>query len=363
MKTNGKRSYHCIHDRSWVCLFFLFFSGCQLGYLWHVSVGQMEMLGNRVSIEEALEQYDFSEEEKKKLLLISEIKIFAREKLQMDIDEDLYSSYVHLDRPYVSYLLRASPVYELKAHEWNFPVIGSAPYKGFFDKEKAKKEAQILSEEGYDIYIRGVSAYSTLGWFNDPVFSSMLSYSESDFVVIIFHELVHTVLFFKNHVNFNERFAEFLGRKAALSFYTEKEGPESQTVKKMFKEWKDELLFSSFMVQEYQSLSEWYKNQKGNINLEMKEKRLKEIQNRFNMEIHPQLRTIHYNYFSHIKLNNARLLSYRSYSYNMEEFEKLFTSSLINKNIKAFIDYCIQFEKTENPEEVFSKAVIDLEGV
>ena len=85
-----------------------------------------------MSIERALKKYDFSEVERKKLLLISEIKVFAREKLQLDIDEDLYSSYVHLDRPYVSYLIRVSPVYELKAYEWNFPVIGSAPYKGFF---------------------------------------------------------------------------------------------------------------------------------------------------------------------------------------------------------------------------------------
>ena len=98
-------------------------------------------------------------------------------------------------------------------------------------------------------------------------FSSMLSYSENDFVVMIFHELAHTVLFFKNHVDFNERFAEFLGRKAALAFYLEKEGPESETVKMMYKRVEeDELFFSSFMVQEYQSLSQWYEDKKGKNN-------------------------------------------------------------------------------------------------
>ena len=358
MKISMNLSYNCIHRLPVFYLFFLFFSGCQISYLWHVSLGQMELLGDRVAIEKALEKYEFNEDEKEKLLLISEIKIFAREKLQMDIEEDLYSSYVHLERPYVSYLLRVSPIYELKAHEWNFPVIGSAPYKGFFDKEKAKKEAKFFPTEEYDVYIRGVSAYSTLGWFNDPIFSSMLSYGKNDFVVMIFHELVHTVLFFKDQINFNERFAEFLGRKATLFFYLEKEGPESETVKRMRKEWKDELLFSSFMVQEYQSLSQWYENKKGKINSEMKQKRLKAIQDRFVMEVQPQLETDQYNYFSEIQLNNARLLSYRSYSYNMEEFERLFTSPVINKNIKTFIDYCTQFEKEENPEEAFSKAVM-----
>ena len=343
------------------CLIFLFFTGCQAGYLWHVSLGQMELLSDRVSIEEALEEYDFSKEEKKKLLLISEIKAFAREKLKMDIDEDLYSSYVHLDRPYVSYLLRVSLSYELKAYEWDFPVIGSAPYKGFFDKEKAKEAAESFSKEEYDTYVRGVSAYSTLGWFDDPVFSSMLSYSESDFVVMVFHELVHTVLFFKNHINFNERFAEFVGRKAALTFYLEKEGEASETVKKIQKEWQDELLFSSFMAQEYQSLDQWYKDKKGKVTSDMKQQKLQEIQIRFLTEIQPQLRTNQYKYFSKIKLNNARLLSYRSYNYNMEEFEKLFTSSLVNKKIEAFIDYCTRFEEAEDPEKAFSKVVMKMD--
>ena len=317
----------------------------------------MDLLSRRVSIEKALEKYDFSEEEKKKLKLVSEIKTFASEKLKMDIDDDVYSSYVQLDQPYVTYLLRVSLAYELKAYQWSFPVVGSVPYKGFFNKDKALEEAQSFPKKKYDVYLRGVSAYSTLGWFEDSILSSMLSYKESDFVVTIFHELIHTVLFFKDHINFNERFAEFLGRKAALLFYLDKEGPDSETVKTMHGEWEDELLFSSFMVQEYEALNQWYKENKGKINPERKQKRLKAIQDRFLSEIQPKLKLNQYNYFLKIKLNNAILLSYRTYNYNMEEFEKLFASPLVNKNIKAFIEYCAQFEKEEDPEEALSRAV------
>ena len=340
----------------------LFLISCSsIDYLWHVSRGQMSLLNSRISIEKALKKYNFSENEKKKLQLVSEIKTYATEKLKMDINEDLYSSYVHLDRPYVSYLLRVSSAYELKAYEWDFPVIGSAPYKGYFDKEKAKEAAEAFSKEEYDTYLRGVSAYSTLGWFDDPVFSTMLSYSESDFVVMIFHELVHTVLFFKDHINFNERFAEFTGRKAAVQFYLEKKGQaDSEIVKKMNMEWEDELLFSFFMMVEYEALDQWYKNNKGKVSPEMKQTRLEEIQSRFLAEVQPNLKTDHYNYFSNITLNNALLLSYRSYNYNMAEFEKLFVSPLVNKNIKAFIEYCIRFEKEENPEEAFSRAILQL---
>ena len=342
------------------CVTFFCFVGCQTGYLWHVSVHQIGLLTKRVSIEKALRKYEFSEEEKEKIKLISEIKTFAVDVLKLDIKRGLYSSYVDLGRPYVTYLLRVSPAYELKPYKWNFPIVGSTPYKGFFDRQKAQQAAEAFSRTEYDVYVRGVSAYSTLGWFNDPVFSSMLSYGESDFVTIIFHELIHTILFFKNHINFNERFAEFAGRKAAISFYRYKEGEESETVKKMQREWEDELLFSSFMVGEYEELKRWYEDHRGTVTLETKKERLKEIQERFVIEIKPSLKTSQYDYFSNIELNNARLLSYRSYNYDMEEFERLFTSSLIQEDIKAFIEYCMQFKKEKDPEAALSQAVSTL---
>ena len=339
------------------CLTFFCLIGCQTGYLWHVSVHQIDLLTKRVSIEKALKKYSLSEEETEKLRLISEVKTFAKDTLQLDIDTGIYSSYVHLDRPYVTYLLRVSSAYELKPYEWSFPIVGSAPYKGFFDKQKAQKAAESFSRTEYDVYVRGVSAYSTLGWFNDPIFSSMLSYKERDLVTMVFHELIHTILFFKNHINFNERFAEFLGRKAAISFYLQKEGKDSKTVKTMQREWEDELLFSSFMMGEYEDLEKWYKDNKGEVTTESKQKRLKEIQVRFVTEIKPNLKTSYYNYFSNIELNNARLLSYRSYNYDMEEFERLFISPVINEDIKAFIEYCMQFKKATDPEAALSQAV------
>ncbi len=345
------------------CLVFLLLTGCSahFQYLWHVSYNQMGLLMKKTSIKKALKKYSFNEEQKKKLQLVLEIKTFAREKLKLDIDKGLYSSYVHLERPYVSYLLRVSPVYELTAYKWDFPIVGSFPYKGFFDKDKMEQAAASFPEEEYDVSIRGVRAYSTLGWFNDPILSTMFFYEETDFVVTVFHELMHTVLFFKDHVDFNERFAEFVGRQAALLFYLDKEGQESETVQRMLAEWEDELLFSSFMVSEYEMLEKWYAEHKGEINREMKQERLQEIQERFRVEIQVNLNTNRYDYFSDVELNNAQLLSYRSYNYNMAEFEKLFESSLINKDIKAFVEYCAQFRKEQDPEAAISQAIAQQE--
>ena len=342
------------------CSFALLTACSNLGYFWNVSKGQLQLLKDQVPIKEALGKYDFTEEQKKKLQLVSKIKDFAKNKLKMDIDENIYSSYVQLDKPYVTYLLRVSLAYELKAYEWDFPVIGSVPYKGFFDKEEAISAMKTFPKEKYDVYMRGVSAYSTLGWFEDPILSSMLSYKERDFVVMIFHELAHTVLFFKDHVNFNERFAEFVGRKSALSFYTDREGEQSENRQKILSDWEDEILFSSFMVQEYNNLKEWYQTHKGKITPETKKQRIREIQDRFLKDIKPNLKTENYNYFPEIELNNAKLLSYRSYNFNMEEFEKLFNYPSIKQNIEAFIAYCVQFKKEKNPELALSKAVQNL---
>jgi len=338
----------------------LFLTSCDIKYFTDVSLGQIQLLSRRVPIEKALETYEFTENEIKKLKLVSKVKKFAKEQLELDINEKIYSTYVQLEQPYVSYLLRVAFAYELKAYEWDFPVIGLTPYKGFFSKEKALKAAKLFPPEEYDTYVRGVTAYSTLNWFEDSILSSMLAYSERNFVVTLFHELAHTVLFFKDHINFNERFAEFVGRRAAEQFYASIEGEGSQTLKQMQNEWADELQFSSFITNEYQMLKTWYEQNKGKISPEIKKNRLQEMQKRFLLEVKPNLHTQRYNYFSKLKLNNALLLSYRSYQHNTGEFETLFNSSKINKNISAFVKYCSQFEDAKNPEQALSQSLLNL---
>ena len=341
-----------------VRLLFIALSPLQLGgcYWWHVSVNQMRLLSQSVPIEEALEKHDFTEEEKKKLLMVEEIKSFARERLKMDIDEDVYTSYVQLDSPYVTYVLRVSHAYELKPHTWWFPPpVGSVPYKGFFDRELALEEEKSFPPEKYDTWVRGVTAYSTLDWFDDPVLSSMLAYPERHFVVTVFHELTHTVLFFSGKIDFNERFAEFVGRKAAEIFYREREGENSETVQLMRAEWADELAFSSYMEKEYKLLDQWYKDHKGENDPAAKKKRIREIQERFQKNILPNMNTSRYDYFPDMELNNAILLSYRTYTNKMGEFEQLF--ALLNEDMEAFIGYCARFEDAENPGEAFSSAV------
>ena len=341
-----------------ILLFLFSLTSCaDLGYFWNSSRGQIRLILKKVPLEKALKTKSLTEEERTKIKLVSEIKAYAKNNLKMNIDDQIYSSYVQLDKPYVTYLLRVSSAYELKAYKWTFPIVGSVPYKGFFKKEDALEEAKSFPKEKYDVFVRGVTAYSTLGWFEDSILSSMLRYEESDFTTMIFHELAHTVLFFKGHINFNERFAEFVGRKAAISFYKNREGEDSKKAQSMRDRWRDELIFSAFMVAEYESLNKWYKENKGNITAEQKKKRIRDIQDRFLQNIRPQLLTDSYDYFPQIELNNAKLLSYRSYNFKMDEFEALFNSPEINQNIKSFIDFCLKFQSEKDPEKALSLSI------
>ena len=353
---NFKNSKTSTKSFTLISLFFvvgLFSTSCST-YLWHVQTNYLKILQNKVPIEEALEKYDLSEDEKEKLKMVDEIKTYAIENLKLDIDKNIYSEYVQLDRPYVTYLLRVSHYDELKPHTWNMPIVGTVPYLGFFSLERAQQEEKEFSKTEYDTYVRGVSAFSTLKWFEDPILSSMLSYETSDFVNTIFHELAHSLLFFNDHIDFNERFAEFVGRKASLQFYLSKEGDTSLTVQKMQNSWHDELIFSRFISQELELLQEWYLSHKGRLTPELKRQRIQQIQVEFETNLKSQLKTDRYYYFSQREFNNAQLLPYRSYSYKMDEFEVLYEHS---QNLHQFIEELKPLRESENPETALSEKI------
>ena len=154
-------------------LFCLFaFTGCQLGYIAESAYHQADILRRRVPLEQALTDLPLSEKERQRIELTLEVRKFMREDLGLKVGKN-YSSYVALDRDYVSYAVNAAPKDELRAYKWHFPIVGSVPYKAYFKKEKAKKMARELAQEkNLDTFVRGVSAYSTLGWFPDPLLSS-----------------------------------------------------------------------------------------------------------------------------------------------------------------------------------------------
>jgi predicted aminopeptidase len=322
-------------------------AGCQLGYYLHTAYHQEKLLGTRVPIERALKSDKLNEAQKAKLRLVQEAKAFAEGPLGLK-KSDNYTSFVQLDEPYVTYVVQAAYIYELKPYLWHFPFVGDVPYKGYFVKSMAEEEAASFDPKRYDTYVRGVSAYSTLGWFQDSVLSSMLRYEDADLVETIIHETIHTTLYIKSAADFNERLATFMGHEGMRLFYLSKEGEKSPHLKEAEEEAFDEKLFSQFLTRELESLKTWYEKNHGRVTPELKQARLKEIQVRFTEEVRPKMKRKGYLDFEKRELNNAYLLAYRTYEYSLDDFAKLYDK--MGHDFHKTIEWMKGLEKAKDPE-------------
>lgn len=330
-------------------------TGCQMGYLVKSGYNQMKLLSSRTPLDEALESSQLTDEEKRKLRLAQEARHFAESVLHLTPTKN-YTSYVKLDRPYVTYVVSAAPRWELKHFEWSYPLVGKMPYKGYFNEADAKTEEQELQKENLDTYLRGVSAYSTLGWFKDPILSSMLRYDDYDLVNTIIHETVHATLYIKHAADFNEQLATFMGHKGAEKFYEKKEGAGSATLKAVQLENTDAKVFSEFITQEIKSLKKWYQDLPENSRSEAARKtRINQIQQKFKEKVLPRLQTDAYKTFPDIALNNARLLVYKTYMQDLSDFEALYEK--VDGDFKKFIEKCKALESSKNPSEDLKKLI------
>lgn len=320
-----------------------------MGYLMKSGYGQMKLLSSRVPIDEALQDSKLDESKKQKLRLAQEAREFAERELHLKPTKN-YTSYVELGRPYVTYVVSAAYRWELKHYQWSYPFMGKMPYKGYFNEADALEEEKELQKEDLDTYMRGVSAYSTLGWFNDPILSSMLRYDDYDIVNTIIHETVHATLYIKNSADFNERLATFLGNKGAEQFYIKKEGVDSPTLKKIRNEIEDNKTFSQFISAELKDLEKWYLDLPASERSEDKrQERIRQIQEKFTKDVQPRLKTDNYKKFPETKLNNARLLLYKTYVQDLGDFEKLY--ELLGRDYSQFIEKCKSLEKSKDPTQ------------
>lgn len=329
----------------------LFNSGCQIGYLTKSAYNQIDLLASRKNIEDVLADTNTKAEVKAKLLLSKKAMQFAVTELGL-IKSKNYQTYVELGRPYVTWVVSAAEKWQLQHHDFHYPIVGRMPYKGYFNESDAKEFQAELDAENLDTYLRGVSAYSTLGWFNDPILSSMIRYQDFDFVDTIIHETVHATLYIKNNADFNERLAVFLGGKGAEAFFKKEEGANSPTIKQIEMARADDRMFSDFISKELRLIEDWYKNNQSRSE-ESRQERFKEIQLRFKENILPNMQTKNYAKFVEIKLNNARLLNYRTYFQDQSVFDRAYEK--LNHNFKDFIAKMKSFEGDDNPEQALKK--------
>jgi predicted aminopeptidase len=221
--------------------------------------GQVSMVWNARPIQEYLEDPEFPDSLKSKLRLIGEIRRYAIDSLGLK-DTKNYQTLYDQRGEEIMWVVQACEPFELKTKLWDFPIVGTMPYKGFFQKQKALDERAKLEQAGYDVSIRNPGGWSTLGWFTDPILSGMLNRNEGDLASLIIHEMVHATVFVKDDVDFNENLASFVGDTAAYYFLAAHFGKDSPQFIHYVREDQDYRKFSKHILRGTHLLDSLYKS-------------------------------------------------------------------------------------------------------
>lgn len=190
-------------------------SGCETLRFYKQAVkGQYQLIAGKQSIDKLLTNSQTELRLKKQLQLVQNLRAFAERDLKLPVD-DHYRKYVDVHRPYVVWNVEAAPQFSMEPKSWWYPLVGSLEYRGYFSERAAQHYAGKLKKKGYDVYVGGASAYSTLGWFKDPVLNTFIFDPEPDLAETIFHELGHQRVFARGDTDFNEAFATTVGQEGA----------------------------------------------------------------------------------------------------------------------------------------------------
>ncbi|MFT4173682.1 MAG: aminopeptidase [Rhodocyclaceae bacterium] len=187
----------------------VFCAGCAgpgPGYYWQAMSGQVELMWRARPVAEVERLPETSATVRERLALAGEIRRFASAELGLP-DNGSYRRYANLERPYVAWNVFANPPLSMTPQSWCVPVAGCVNYLGFFSEDDAHALAARLRAQGMDVHVAGVPAYSTLGWFDDPLLNTFIQWSEPELARLIFHELAHQLLYVKHDTEFNESFA------------------------------------------------------------------------------------------------------------------------------------------------------------
>lgn len=197
----------------------LLITGCEsLGYYSQAIRGHLALNRGRQPIEQALVDERLSAIERERLALVPEIMDFAKSTLGLP-SEDQYETLIFMNRNAVTWNVFAAPTDTLIPMNWCFPIVGCISYRGYFAQTEAKAYAEKLSTAGWDTYVGGAAAYSTLGWFDDPLLSTFLQRETPEFIGLLFHELAHQQLYIKNDTTFNESFATTIEQAGVIAWY------------------------------------------------------------------------------------------------------------------------------------------------
>ncbi|MBM9500457.1 aminopeptidase [Leptospira sp. 201903071] len=323
---NNRKSKTAIHIvRISILLFLaLCFQNC-VGYLWHLGTGQLDILLKRTPIEEVLKDPNTKEELRLKLREVENFREFGIKELALEPAAG-FKSFVPLEREELGWHVAACYPLKLESYTWWFPIAGTVPYKGYFSLEKAKEEEKELKEKGFDTRIRITAGYSTLGWFEDPIFSSQLEGKSHEVASLVFHEMAHATVYFPGDSVFNESYASFVEEEGTFRYLESVEGKESPQKKEILLRKEESKKLKEILVQTANRLKTLYTSP---LEDEEKRKQKFELINEFKNLLFSkknEFQTIRMEKLSKREWNNEDFIGYLRYHSGTDFFRKEFAA-------------------------------------
>jgi len=321
-------------------------SACSPGYVLHAGLEEARILSARQPIEEAIEDPTIFPALRAKLELVRQVRVFAERRLGLDAG-DSYRSFSQLDRDTLVMVVSAAPELELRWKTWWWPIVGALPYRGYFDFKEAYAEAAELEAEGYDTYVRPSAAFSTLGWFPDPVLSPSLRTDSVAIAETVIHEITHTTFFPKGQAQFNESFANFVGHVGAIEYFCDAQA-DPEPCETAQNRWHDTRVFARFFHTIDEPLAALYASDAPEAVKRARKREIIEAASaRFSDDIVPELRSGRYGALDPDRVDNAWLLSRLLYYSRLDDFEALYER---RGGLRSAVDAMIaETERTGDP--------------
>jgi len=289
---------------------------------------------------------------RQKLQIVLDARGYAADSLQLDAGES-FTTFSRLERDTLVLVLSAAYRDRLAYHRWWFPIVGRVPYKGYFDYAQARADEQGFQRRGFDTYLRPASAFSTLGWFNDPLVSTTLRADTLSLANTVIHELVHNTYYASGQAEFNESFANWAGARGSGDFFRMRGSPRA--VAEAEARWSDERLLAQFWKVLHHDIDSVFKAHPGDAGIQLRLALRDSIFRvaRLNLvhRLGPQLRTVAPRALERVRLDNAALLARRIYLTDVALFDSVWVRE--KRNTRAAIHRVIAIAREDDEGRPF----------
>jgi predicted aminopeptidase len=287
-------------------------------YVTRAGLEETRILQSRESIARLVADSATPPELRSSLQLVLAVRNYA-DSLGLDAG-DTYTSYADVGRDTLLLVLQAAPPNCICPFTWKWPIVGRMPYKGFFEADAAQREAARLADRGYDIYLRPSGAFSTLGWFEDPLLSTALTADSMELAATVFHEIAHNSLYVPSATPFNESFAQLVGYRSAEQFFRER--GDTLDARRAADRWHDEILLGAFYTELTARLDSFYATQPDSAALDSgRQAEGRWARAQLEGPLRDSLRTYTVGSMPERPVNNARLIGATIYRSHLDWFE------------------------------------------